>query len=87
MIPTGRWREPVLDKNTLKYYVSELKKGDFIDVPTCKMCKSGNVGNQDMPVSRAEVIGITDRLIIVRLPNGILDSITIKEYAIGRIRE
>ena len=56
-------------------------------MPTGKTNKNGNVGTSTaLPKRKAEVIGITDRLIIVRLPNGILDSITIKEYAIERIR-
>ena len=59
----------------------------IIKIPTGKTNKSGNAGScTNLAKVKAEVVGITDRLIIVRLPNGILDSITIKEYAIERMK-
>ena len=82
-----RWHEPIFYRNNIKECVKDLKVGDFIKVPTGKTNKSDKAGScTNLAKVKAEVIGITDRLIIVRLPNGILDSITIKEYAIERIK-
>ena len=83
-----KWHEPVFYKDNIKECVKDLKVGDFIKVPTGKTNKNGNVGTSTaLPKIKAEVIGITDRLVIVRLPNGVLDSLTIKEYAIERIKK
>ena len=82
-----KWHEPVLYRDNIKECVKDLKAGDFIKVPTGKTNKSDKAGScTNLAKVKAEVIGITDRLIIVRLPNGLLDSITIKEYAIERIK-
>lgn len=80
--------KPALNTDNIKDSIEGLSVGDFIEVPTGKTSNCGNKGTSTaLPKRRAEVVGITDRLIIVRLPNGILDSITIKEYAIERIEK
>lgn len=79
--------KPALNTDNIKDSIEGLSVGDFIKIPTGKTNKSDKAGScTNLAKVKAEVIGITDRLIIVRLPNGILDSITIKEYAIERIR-
>ena len=83
-----RWHEPIFYRNNIKECVKDLHVGDFIKIPTGKTNKSDKAGNcTNLAKVKAEVIGITDRLIIVRLPNGILDSVTIKEYAIERMKK
>ena len=80
-----RWQEPVFDIENIRECIKDLNVGDFIKIPTGKINNSCNPGGSiNLAKTRAEVVGITDRLIIVRLPNGILDSVTIKEYAIER---
>ena len=76
-------------RDNIKECVKDLKVGDFIKIPTGKTNKSDKVGSCiNLAKIKAEVVGITDRLIIVRLPNGILDSVTIKEYAIeSKVKE
>ena len=84
----GRWREPVFDTENIRECIKDLHAGDFIKIPTGKTNKSDKAGSCiNLAKVKAEVIGITDRLIIVRLPNGVLDSLTIKEYAIERIKK
>ena len=83
-----KWQEPLLNRDNIYDCVKDLKIGDFIKVRTGKTNKSDNSGSCiNLAKVKAEVIGITDRLIIVRLPNGILDSVTIKEYAIERMKK
>lgn len=85
---TKRWVEPILNTEDIKVYVSDLKIGDFIKIATGKTNKSDKAGNcTNLAKIKAEVVGITDRLIIVRLPSGLLDSITIKEYAIESMKK
>ena len=82
-----KWQEPLLNTNNIRQYTNNLQIGDFIEISTGKINNSCNPGGSiNLAKTRAEVVGITDRLIIVRLPSGILDSITIKEYAIERMK-
>ena len=79
--------KPALNTDNIKDSIEGLSVGDFIEIPTGKTNKSDKAGScTNLAKVKAEVVGITDRLIIVRLPNGLLDSITIKEYAIERIK-